>query len=287
MTHRLFHSVVVDPTREGRPPERWALFLHGILGSGANWRTFAKRVVARCPAWGAALVDLRLHGNSQSLAPPHTVAACAEDLFALHPLLDAPVRAVVGHSFGGKVALAYSALRAELASPIDLVVSVDSNPGLREDATGSAQIHAVISALESLPPLIASREAFSTHMRERGLSDALVAWLMMNLRPVDGGFAVRLDLAAIRAMLADYFARDDWALVEQPTDTRVAMVVGGQSAAFSQSERDRIAAAARAHPDRVALDVIERSGHWVHVDAPDELFEIVTRELNASALAPR
>lgn len=285
MTHRLFHSTVVDPSLAGRAPRQWALFLHGILGSGANWRTFAKRVVAARPSWGAALVDLRMHGNSQSLPPPHTVAACAEDLFALHPLLDAPVRAVVGHSFGGKVALAYSALRAELASPLDLVVSVDSNPGLREDASGSTQIHAVISALESLPPLVASRDAFTLHMRERGLSDALVAWLMMNLRPVDGGFAVRLDLAAIRAMLADYFSRDDWALVEQPSDTRISMVVGGQSPAFSQSERERIAKARAANPARVGLDVIAQSGHWVHVDAPDALFEIVVRELTASDAA--
>lgn len=285
VTQRLFHSIVVHQTQPGetaRAPEKWAFFLHGILGSGANWRTFAKRVVARCPSWGAALVDLRMHGNSQSMPPPHTVAACAEDLFALHPSLAAPIRAVIGHSFGGKVALAYSALRATLGTPLDLVVSVDSNPGLREDASGSAQIHAVISALESLPSVVVSRDAFASHMRERGLSDGLVAWLMMNLRPVDGGFAVRLDLAAIRAMLGDYFARDDWSLVERPADTRVAMIVGGRSPAFSQIERDRIAASSRAHPALVSLDVIEHAGHWVHVDAPDELFEIVTRELSAT-----
>jgi pimeloyl-ACP methyl ester carboxylesterase len=38
-----------------------ALFLHGILGSGKNWSTFAKRVAQQC-ALQAVLLDLRCHG---------------------------------------------------------------------------------------------------------------------------------------------------------------------------------------------------------------------------------
>lgn len=275
-SHRLFHSLVVH---EGAKPERWALFLHGILGTGANWRTFARRVLAERPGWGAALVDLRMHGSSQHLAPPHTVAACAEDLFALQPVLPGPVTAVIGHSFGGKVALAYAALREQLSVPLDAVVSVDSNPGLREDASGSAQIHQVLDALESLPALVATREHFTQHMRGRGLSAAITAWLMMNLRPVDGGFAVRLDLAAIHAMLRDYFARDDWSTIESAGHARTTMVIGGKSPAFSLDERGRVWAAATAHPEHVAVEVIADAGHWVHVDAPDELHAIVCAAL--------
>ncbi len=49
-------------------PDRWLGFLHGILGSGANWRTFAKQIVTAKPEWGALLVDLRLHGESRGFA---------------------------------------------------------------------------------------------------------------------------------------------------------------------------------------------------------------------------
>ena len=47
-----------------RPPQKWLLFLHGILGSGANWRSFARKILEPRPHWGALLVDLRMHGQS-------------------------------------------------------------------------------------------------------------------------------------------------------------------------------------------------------------------------------
>jgi pimeloyl-ACP methyl ester carboxylesterase len=43
------------------PSAPTVLFLHGILGSGKNWSTFAKRVAQQC-ALQALLLDLRCHG---------------------------------------------------------------------------------------------------------------------------------------------------------------------------------------------------------------------------------
>ena len=92
-------------TEGRRAPERWVLFLHGLLGRGGNWRSFGRRWVETHPSWGAALVDLRLHGESRAgFPPPHTVRAAAEDVLALTPALPGPVEALVGHSLGGKVA---------------------------------------------------------------------------------------------------------------------------------------------------------------------------------------
>lgn len=82
----LAHAILKEPSST---PSRWMFFLHGILGSGANWRTFAKQIVTARPEWGAVLVDLRLHGESQSgFAKPHTIAAAADDVLALAHELD-------------------------------------------------------------------------------------------------------------------------------------------------------------------------------------------------------
>ena len=43
------------------PTAPTVLFLHGILGSGKNWSSFAKRVAQQC-ALQALLIDLRCHG---------------------------------------------------------------------------------------------------------------------------------------------------------------------------------------------------------------------------------
>ena len=122
------HAVKV--AAEGSEPRGWLLFLHGILGSGANWRTIARKLVAARPEWGAVLVDLRKHGRSQGAPPPHTVDAAADDLVRLAADLGLPVAGVIGHSFGGKVTLALRG-KLELA---ELWV-LDATPGARPEPT--------------------------------------------------------------------------------------------------------------------------------------------------------
>ena len=100
----LAHARVVAA---GREPERWLLVLHGIYGAGRNWGTIARRLADARPEWGAVLVDLRNHGQSRGFAGPHTIAASAADVDRLVEHLDLHAAAVLGHSFGGKVAFTY------------------------------------------------------------------------------------------------------------------------------------------------------------------------------------
>src|SRR5688572_33089052 len=87
---------------------RVALVLHGVFGSGSNFRSLMKSLAAERPEWRFVLVDLRLHGRSLEAPPPHSLAACAGDLAELTRALALSPAAVIGHSFGGKVALSYA-----------------------------------------------------------------------------------------------------------------------------------------------------------------------------------
>ncbi|MDB4992593.1 MAG: putative hydrolase, alpha/beta fold family [Myxococcaceae bacterium] len=269
----LTHALVTAP---GATPSSWMLFLHGIFGTGANWRTFARRWTAERPTWGAVLVDLRMHGRSQGFAPPHTVAAAAADLRALEASVPGPVRAVTGHSFGGKVALAYVAARG---GDLERAWILDSTPGARIDRHGSETTLHVLEILASLPRELPSREAFQSGLAEKGVEPSIIAWLAMNLGPApgDGGtYVFRLDLAAIRALLDDYFAQDVWPVIESPPgNVRLGLVIGGRSRVFDEDDRERARRAAAAHPDRVEVHTIADASHWVHVDAPDALLAIL------------
>lgn len=108
------------------------LVLHGLLGSGRNWRSFCKSLQRQLPAWDFALLDLRGHGDSPSFSSPHTLDATAQDVAAwmatVHTRLP-PIQGFVGHSFGGKVLI-----RLLSSSPMDsrkarAAVVVDSYPG--------------------------------------------------------------------------------------------------------------------------------------------------------------
>jgi pimeloyl-ACP methyl ester carboxylesterase len=258
------HSVKVAP-EGGGAPRGWIMFLHGILGSGANWRTIARRLVTARPDLGAVLVDLRMHGLSQGAPPPHTIEAAASDLVPLAGELS--LAAVVGHSFGGKVALA---LRGQLEVAQTWVL--DATPGARaEPKADPDSAQHVLEALRTLPPAFPDRAAFVAAMTSLGFSRALADWLAMNLEPSDGQYRLRLDLDAVGALLADYYRRDLWPALERgPGEAH--LVIATRSRALSDEDRRRAAGL----PIRVhTID----AGHWLHMEAPDALVALLSAKL--------
>lgn len=276
-------SLSIAPvTAKETTPSKWLVFLHGILGSGANWRTFARQIVTTRPEWGALLVDLRLHGDSQDFGPPHTLEAAARDIVEAIPSLpggaETPIRGVLGHSFGGKVGIELARQLADSPNgPIDQLIVVDSTPGARPDYRGSSGVRHIVELLTQLPPEFPDRNAFTAWAEERGVSRPTAMWLAMNVRPVPNTtrFEFRLDIPSIRAMMEDYFARDLWPVIEDPPGhMKTHLIAGGDSEVLEAADLER----ARSLPG-VTVDVIPNAGHWVHVDAPDKLRELVLADL--------
>jgi esterase len=283
VTARLHHERLVA---QGASPRRWLAFTHGIYGSGANWRSVARKVIRRRPAWGAVLIDLRGHGRSEVGAPPYTLAACADDLAACLAELAAagtPVDVVSGHSFGGKVALALRAGGARLAQTWVL----DSTPSARPGAWDAADnpVRDLWQAMRELPRAWPHRDDFVEAMVARGHDEPTVRWLAMNLEPSAGGageVVLRLDLDAVAAMLHDYYVHDLWPAVEDPDLAgEVRMVIAARSGALSPADRARLADEPAAR--RVHTHVVADAAHWLHVDAPDAVVELFAEHLPASA----
>ncbi len=262
----LTHQIVAAPAST---PHRLLLFLHGILGSGANWRTFAKQILQERPSWGAVLVDLRLHGESRhGFSAPHTLAAAGRDVQDLIAALGLPVRGIFGHSFGGKVALEVARQRH---CDLDHLFVIDSTPSARPDAKGSESTQHIVDLLKDLPSEFAERTAFTEWIEQRGVSRPTAMWLAMNVRQATSAsaFTFRVDLAGIRELLADYFLRDLWSVLEEPpegSDMKSHLIVGGKSGVVDEADRRRAA-----NIQGTTLDVIAEADHWVHVDAPDAL----------------
>ncbi|HVK74228.1 MAG TPA: alpha/beta hydrolase [Kofleriaceae bacterium] len=276
MTARLHHDFVA-----GEAPRAWLLMTHGIYGSGANWRSIARQVVARRPEWGAALVDLRLHGRSEPGDPPHTVGACADDLAALCDQLAAggrPITVALGHSFGGKVVLALRTRRA-LAQTWVLDASPSARPGGWDAPDNSVRL--VWEALRRHDRGWARRDDFVAALVADGLAAPLAHWLAMNLVPADGGgLRLRLDLEAVHELLHDYYALDLWPAVEDPAlPGALHVVVATRASALSTDDRARLAApppAARLHVHSID------AGHWLHLDAPAAVVDLLATGLPAA-----
>jgi esterase len=264
----ILHSTRVHAP--GVTPSRWMLLLHGVFGMGTNFRSFAQKLAERAPQWGFVLVDLRGHGQSQGLPAPHDLDATADDLDRLVDALGLEVRGIAGHSFGGKVSLNWLGRRPGRVSH---AIVLDSMPGARPTDAEVDGATRVLLALEAMPASLASREDFRQRLEAQGFSAALIDWLAMNLRRHGEGFALRLDLPAIRSMLLDYYARDLWPLLDEPAlAEHVLLVIGGASTVFPPEARVRAERAAALNP-RLRIAVLEGAGHWVHVDAPEALLD--------------
>lgn len=264
---------------DGGASARDVVFLHGILGRGANLRTLAKRFVASVPSWSAVLVDLRGHGGSKDVpaGEPATLTRCAEDLLELFETSGRTPGAIFGHSFGGKIALELAS--RSLAAPHYVIV--DSQPGPRTDMRGSETTVEVLELLRGAPGPFPTRQAFVAAMVAGGQPSGIAEWLATSLRKDDDGFRFAIDLGLVDGFLRDYFARDLWPAVEAPPDgSTVHLVVGDRSTVYDAASRSR--AAALAASGRVTVDVLP-AGHWVHVDAPDALLATLVQRLGGAA----
>jgi pimeloyl-ACP methyl ester carboxylesterase len=268
---------------EGATPRRSAWFIHGIMGSQRNWRSFARGLAERHPEWSCVTLDLRNHGASGSRPDPQTLEACADDLQELAREIGTP-DLVSGHSFGGKVALAWAARRAEQPRRFWIL---DCPPGLgRTDSSSEVggELARVLEAVDAIPTPLARRGEVLGMLVARGLSRPLASWMSTNLvRSEAGGYVWAFDLDGIRAMIADYWARDFFPFLE----TRVAAQVGAEfdfvRAANSDrwTEEDQARLASLAASPALRYRILEEAGHWLHVDNPEGLSALFDEALAA------
>ena len=265
---RLYHERIA---RSDASPSQWLLVTHGIYGAGSNWRGIARKLHERRPEWGVVLVDLRQHGRSEPGAPPHTVAACAEDLRALVAELG-DVTALAGHSFGGKVVLAARA-HVQPRQTWVLDASPSARPGALADPDNT--VVRVLELMTRLPRTWARRDDFVAAVVADGHDTALAQWLAMNVVPdASGQLALRLDLAALRELLADYYARDLWPALWSGDGGEVEVVIADRSAALDAGDRARLATA----PSHVHVHHVP-AGHWLHIEAPAAVVDLMAARL--------
>ncbi|CAK0809847.1 unnamed protein product [Prorocentrum cordatum] len=199
----------------GAQEKKTALVMHGILGNKVNMRTFSKNLAARNPSWRFILLDHRGHGGSPSPDPPHTVEACAADAVAtLSSLQPRPaVRLVIGHSFGGKVALEVARqlhARGGLDAPLHAWV-LDSVPGLvPEDQARPESVSSVIAHVGDVPMPVRSKEHLLEELGKRGISKTLANWMTTNLQSdaASGGYVWKFDVQLIDALFRAYKRAD-------------------------------------------------------------------------------
>lgn len=265
----LHHEVMTD---SGVEPERWIYALHGIFGAGRNWASLMRRMIRERPEWGVVLVDLREHGGSRGFAPPHTLAAAASDLQRLVERSGRRSDAVLGHSFGGKVALEYARQVGE--GGVDQVWVVDSTPEATPPGGSAATM---IRVVRRHPGPFATRDELIQALVGEGVAIGTAQWMATNLEPAAGGYRWRLDFDALEELLSDFFRTDLWDVVEARTGPRLFFLRAGTGSVLSDAAAARIEAAGSAN-GRVTLHTVA-GGHWLNADNPEAVARLLIESL--------
>lgn len=235
----------------GGPP---LVVLHGLFGTARNWGAISKRLSA---THRVLALDLRNHGASPR-AGAMDYASMAGDVAETMEAAGAAPAAVLGHSMGGKAAMAMALARPELVARL-LVADIAPVQYPPRQAR-------IVNAMRAVPlrPGLPRREADAALLAE-GVQDAATrAFLLQNLRFEGDIPEWRCGLDEIAAAMADIEGFPDFgdARYEGPA----LFLLGERSDYVRPEHRPRI----RELFPAARFLTLRGTGHWLHAEKPEE-----------------
>jgi len=240
------------------------IFIHGLFGSGDNWRSIAKHFAQ---TYRVICVDLRNHGRSPH-AQSQTYPEMAEDFFTLLTSLGIKQANLVGHSIGGKVAMEFAATYPNLLKTLSIV---DIAPRAYPDEH-SALFDAMLGLNLSQ---IKSRSDADERLASAITNTMVRQFLLTNLVKTDDGFDWRINLIGLKANYPHLLAApENSAAFEKPS----LWIQGNKSDYISPEDEARI----RQQFKQAAFAQLN-AGHWVHAEQPQAFIQTVDDFLVAQA----
>ena len=240
------------------------LILHGLFGSGSNWRSVARHLAA---SHTVQCVDLRNHGASP-WADTMAYGEMADDVLQLCDRLGLKAPAVMGHSMGGKTAMA---LALRHPQRVGRLIVVDIAPVSYADT-----LTPFAEAMRGADVVAAATRAdVQARLRQAVPDPAVVPFLMQNLVLQNDHFDWRLNLIGIGASMAQLCGFPS-ELLGARFPGLVEVIAGEHSDCVTEFDGVEF----RPMFPRVTVEVVEGAGHWIHADQPDAFLACVRRALH-------
>ena len=243
---------LIHATEVGETGPR-VVFLHGLFGQGRNFTQIAKALV---PDLRSVLVDLPNHGRS-AWSDSVDYEAIADIVATwLRATYDGEPAHVVGHSMGGKVAMALALRHPDL---VDRLVVADISPTSSE---GAGEFEHLLDSLSGLDLTTLERRSDADDRLASLIEDPRVrGFLLQNLRSTSDGFAWQANLDLLRRELG---VIGGWPEIAASFDHPV-LWLAGETSDYVRPEHEP---AMRALFPRTRLATIKGAGHWVHSEQP-------------------
>ncbi|MBE2898431.1 alpha/beta fold hydrolase [Pasteurellaceae bacterium 20609_3] len=227
--------------------------LHGLFGDLNNLGVIAR---AFADDYRVLKVDLRNHGHSFH-SDEMNYAIMARDVIALLDHLDIQEVILVGHSMGGKTAMAAADL---LAERVKRLVVLDIAP-VAYGHHGHDDVFTALFAVQKAMP--ASRQEAKPILQQHIVAEGVQQFM---LKSFDASSPQRF-LFNLTALYANYDNIMGWHSVQVSVPT--LFIRGGRSNYVT----DSYLAAIEAQFSHAQLVTIDNTAHWLHAEKPSAVIE--------------
>jgi pimeloyl-ACP methyl ester carboxylesterase len=247
------------------------VILHGLYGSSDNWYSIGRSLAHNYKVY---LVDQRNHGNSPHSSEHNYRAMCNDltEFFDRHNLTQA---IILGHSMGGKTALAFGMKYPE---EVKKMIVVDISPfGYDQSHSQEATAHhRIIQALMTIQPETLQSRAEADMILKKSIAPSSIRqFLLKNLKhDGKGRFYWSMNIPAIAANMAGIF---DGVVPHDACNTNNVphfplLFIKGE---YSGYIKNRDEAAIRKCFPWSQIITVTGSGHWLHAEQPRTFLNIV------------
>lgn len=258
----LFHRVHQTSAGQKTP----VVLLHGLMGFAANWGKIWPDLSEDRPV---LVLDQCGHGRSASRPTGYKPGDYAQDLLVLLDSLGWKSCHIVGHSMGGRVALAFAANYPARAKTLTL-----EDSGMAAFPNRARWIQ---DLLGSIPTPFANREAAKDFFAKTYPPTSMLGtFLYANLmEKPDGSYDWRFYKPGMLETIAEGRAIDaltEFKKIKQPT----LIIRGEKSDEFPAEEAIKMQTAR----ENVELITVEGAGHFVHAEKPEAFARALREFLN-------
>ncbi|MBN2487244.1 MAG: alpha/beta fold hydrolase [Bacteroidales bacterium] len=255
-------------TKTGHGPA--LVILHGLYGQGENWMNIAREL---SDSFTVYLPDQRNHGKSPH-SPSHSYADMVSDLAGFCKAEALTSIVLLGHSMGGKTAMAFALQHPEVVYKL---IVVDISPYSYQNQPG---FELLLRFHQIVPEAFINAPIDTAHTRNEveGYFARFVAnvtvrrFLLKNLkRSTNGGFYWQLNANAISKNIFEILDAIPQIKLGLQNMLPALFVRGGKSPYISIDDMDAI-------PDifpNASFVTFENAGHWLHAEEPERFVSAV------------
>jgi len=251
----LLHSTIFG---KGNP----LIIAHGYFGMSDNWKTMGKRFATN---FEVHLIDQRNHGRSFH-SDDFNYDLMIADLYHYVKHYQLNNIFLLGHSMGGKMAMLFAVTFPDIVSKL---IIVDISPKYYPPHHDF-----ILKALKKIDfNKIKSRREIAAILRKDIDDENVVQFLLKNIYwKTKTKLALRFNLKSLTENNNEICEPlPNFTFFEKPT-----LFLKGENSGYIDKDD---AALIKAHFPKAKIITVKNSGHWMHVDNPDDFYDNVSQFL--------